>query len=433
MPLPQVWHTLYYIIMRTSFKLLACALGIILGSHYSFSQETKDYYKFNDKGIVSEFQQTTPDGVRITYNEENHLGLIFYPDGTQVDFSASLTQSFDGARIWPNRKLYDTYGALPMNDWYKENIRKAGSAPVGAEMMDNIFGIKQLTIVFPDNSQVTIEYEEYGARVNEYTDISEEGDRLCINRSSEIKILNLKNPAVVDPETGALTKHAKFASGVNIDKWYGNILNGYESAFCKGNVITDDGSTFTGKYGVLLSGEKRNYAPKSQYLVALFGDRSKKSDDYTCPPYGINNIAGIFLINGTVVNKDNKIVAMYQDAKMLDEFDMASVLAVEQGKLDNARAAAKKAASEKASITSKYGSKYADAFFAGKVIVGMPWKLVQIGLDAHSFKSFYTALLSIERQSSSGNRQLYSLIGDDLSTVGHIWVKNGSVESVTYY
>ena len=410
----HIIKSLSIVFCATLFCTLVCA------------QETGDYYKFDDNGVLVEFLQTTPDGVKISYvyRDDNKMGLITYPDGTQIDYTKSLAKSFDGPRIYPDKRKHNINGALPIKDWYKE-LRKETSAPTVAEMLDGVFGIREVVIIFPDNSQAWVDYDSYGVSVKEYVDISETGNRLSMERCyGTIKFVNLCNPKLRDPETGDYSKTAKLA--------YGEDSSGYG---CEGSVILEDGSTFTGTFWVSLSDEKFCYDPKSPYIKELFGNNLTHGDESYphCPWYGLDNIIGISLGDGSVVNKENKIVAIYKNYKQLDEFDMASELAAAQGKIDRERAAAKKAASEKAAITSKYGQKYANAFFAGKVIVGMPWSLVEIGIDAHSFKTFYTALLSIERQTAGGSRKCYELIGDDLSIVGNMWVYNGAVQSVTYF
>lgn len=417
------------------FKFLTAAFcATLLGGALVCAQETKDYYKFDDEGKLTEFLQTTPDGVKISYNYsgDKKIGLIEYPDGTQVDFSKSLTDAYGVNRIWPDKRKYDFNGAIPIKDWYKD-LRKVASAPTGATMLDDMFGIREVVIEYPDNSEVSVEYGEYGALVTEYVDISKDGDRVSFSRYGEIKIINLSNSyKEIDSETGKPLRNIKLASGKKTNPISINRLPSYQYAFCNGTVVLEDGSVFTGDFSALISAEERNYQPSSSYIKTLFGDRVNKNDK-TCPRFGIDNIVGICLGNGSVVNKESKIVAMYRDSKQLDEFDMASELAAEQGRIDREKAAAKKAASEKAAITSKYGQKYANAFFAGKVVVGMPWSLIEIGLDAHSFKNFYTALLSLERQTAGGTVRIYSLIGDDLRTVGSMRVNNGAVQSITYY
>lgn len=418
--------------MKSLLKLLVIVLSLVIGNQNTLAQESKDYYKFDDNGYLCEFLLTTPDGVQIQYKyhegANDNKGIIIYPDGTQVDFTTQLCTSFNPEPlVWPSRKVYDTYGAIPVKQWYKD-IKTASAAPKLSEMLDNLFALREVTIIFKDNSQVTINYgtgtENDRTEIKGYVDVSDSGDQLSISRDGYINIINLKEPKIIDKDSRAVKSTARLAYGVKIPQNWSGIL--------EGQVVTDEGTTFTGTFSVLFNGERQQFIPKSPYLRELLNGRTEDKS-IMLPFYGYDNIIGISLCDGTVVNKDNKIIAMYEYYRQLDEFDMASKLAAEQGRIDREKAAAKQAASEKAAIANKYGKKYADAFFAGKVIVGMPWKLVEIGLNAHSFKSFYTAFLSYERQSAYGTKQCYSLIGDNLAYVGHIWVTNGVVETVIYY
>ena len=360
--------------------------------------------------------------------------MIFYPDGTQVDFSETLCLLHNQEpRISQDRKVYSNNGFITLKDWYKD-LKKFKASPFGYDMLNCLFGLGEATIIFKDDSQVRVSFGVSGPMIEEYVDISENGDRLSIDRWGQtIKIININQPQLIDNTTGNKTSKGLFAQGVKSKEYiFGNWFSGYTMLGCIGQVITAEGDEFTGTFRVVLNKDARTYVPKSPYLRDLFGDKVEKENSLV-PMYGIDNIAGIILGDGNILNKENKIVAMYRKSEQLDEFDMASELAAEQGRVDREKAAAKKAASEKAAITNKYGKKYADAFFAGKLIVGMPWSLVAIGLDAHSFKNFYTALLSYERESSSGTRECFSLIGYNFSHVGHMWIKNDVVESVTYY
>ena len=419
--------------MKTKLIHLSIALFVIFGAQKVSAQETKDYFKFDDNGYLCEFLRTLPDSVLIQYRyygNDDKNGLILYPDGTQIDYTESIKKSFDGPYI-----SHSVLWSIPAKDWYKE-LRQATSAPKISEMIDGCFGLGGVTIIFKDNSQVTISYSSNDTSnyIKEYVDVCENGDMLSINYwGNEIKLINLQDPRIIDNSTGALKSVGHLVSGgLNRDRIEGNDFYNCKAVNCKGRVITSEGDTYTGSFRVLLEGEQRSYMPKSPYLRAFFKDKIDKEDN-RLPFYGIDNITAILFGDGNVVNKDNTIVAMYRDSEQLDELDMASVLAAEQGRIDRMKADAEKAASEKTAITNKYGKKYADAFFAGKAIVGMPWSLVEIGLNAHSFKNFYTALLSFERQSGNGKKKCYSLIGDNFAYVGNMWVANGAIESITYY
>lgn len=141
----------------------------------------------------------------------------------------------------------------------------------------------------------------------------------------------------------------------------------------------------------------------------------------------------LFLGTGDLIDKNGKIIAIYSGGKPLDEFDMASELAARQGRLDKEREAVKKAISDRKALESKYGKKFTDAFYAGKVVVGMPWALVEMGNDAHSFKDFYSLLPYIDRTSSTGNSKSYSMLADNFRYIGLIWFKDDKVSSITFF
>lgn len=440
--------------MRYLRILFFTICATLLECTFICAQESNDYYKFDDRGVLVEFLHTTPDGVKISYAYHNYaygptdrMGLITYPDGTQIDYSESISTLWEAPVIITHHvheeDPYDRFYYI--KNWYKD-LRKVTSVPTGAAMLDGMLGLTEYLIIFPDNSQVVANYSNKERRLKGYTDVSENGD--LFNQSK----VNVYNPKLIDSETLqlmhnermcsshpefaenkekirsrlALSKTAKLAVGkiVDFNLWDGGLYYKLYVIY-EGKVFLEDGSTFIGKFHVILEGADPPLAqPKSSYLKSLFD---------TNPMYGINDIAGVAIKDGYIVNKENEIVAIYRDSKQLDEFDMASELAAMQGRVDREIAAAKKAASERAAITSKYGQKYANAFFAGDVVVGMPWSLVQIGLDAHSFKRFYTVFLSVEHQTAGGTIKKYSLISSGFARVGSMWVSNGTVQSITYY
>ena len=330
--------------------------------------------------------------------------------------------------IWPNQKLYNTWGALGLKDWYRD-VRKETQAPTGKDMLINMFGVHKATIIFKDNSQVNVVYGEDGVKVEEYIDVCENGDWVNFDWWGRINGLSIRNPNIYDNKTGYSSELGDVQRVGQLA--YGKVEHDGDYSVL-GRVIMSDGRTFSGNFVVWTTGERRDYTPRSQHLRALC-DNNFEDFKNMFPAYGIDNVRGIKLYTGTLVSKDNKVMAMYDSYKELDDLDMAAELAAEQGRIDREKATAQKAAKEKTVITKKYGKKYADAFFAGNVIVGMPWSLVEIGLNAHSFKSFYTALFSFERQSGSGKKECYTLIGDNLTDVGHMWIVNGKVESISFY
>ena len=433
--------------MRAIIKYLAITVFLFPVLNSAFAQSSQDGYKFDDSGNLSEFQLTLPDSTVIKYKHlydekgdrenpfvEGDYANILYPDGTVVDFSGSY---FNG-EFYPDKypALYTIvdnpehggYKFLTINQWFKM-IKKESSAPKGKDMLDNVFNLRKYSIIFPDNSMLNVscDPDPSSTVIEGYIDVCENGDSWNGKRW-DLNSINWHASKIeyVDLESEDSKMMDCFISGVRKEREYvENLTYEISRQVIEGSVVTKDNEVFTGTIGLyyLTNG---SYLPKSQYLKTVY--------DYNkFPKRGFDNIVGISFVDGNVVNKDNQIVAIFRDYKKLDEFDIASLRAAEQGKIDKARAEAEQAAKEKNAITTKFGKKYADAFFEGKVIVGMPWELVQIGLSAHSFNDFYCALLSIDSSSGYGKSQCYSLYGDDFTHRGHIWVRNNVVEYITLY
>ena len=194
-----------------------------------------------------------------------------------------------------------------------------------------------------------------------------------------------------------------------------------------GQVITPEGNTFTGTF-YLYFYKAEGPSVHSQYFKNTSTDLAANRCFY-----GIDNSFILVYSDGNVVDKQNKIVGMYRNNAKLDAFDMEAVLAAEQGKIDKERAAAKKVVSDRKEMESRFGKKYTDAFYSGKVIVGMPWKLVEMGNDAHSFKDFYSLLPYLERSTSNRSVKCYSMVADNFRYIGLLWVENDKVSSITYF
>ena len=396
-------------------KKIAIAVMIFLFAFNNlvFAQRKEDYYKFNEHGTLCEFQLTIPDGVQVIYVREKK-SFIKLPDGTTIDFSKSIfNRNYDNAwqQDYTLLEMEDGYPNANVNHyieiekWYKD-IRKLTNVPAGNEILNSPLGLREFTITFKDQSFFTNLHDSL-----EYIDVSEDGD--ILHRAyGHIQNVQLKNSPIIDQETKEIISTAKLASGVKE-------TDIYSAGDLNGQVFIEDGSIYIGNFRVMM--DKKDASVKSKYLRNLLSAK------------GLGNVVGVYFTDGKIVTKNNKIVAVYRYGKKLDDFDMASVVSVEQGKIDREKAEAKKAAMEQNAILKKYGKKYANAFFSGKIIVGMPWSLVEIGLKAHSFKNFYMAILTANHYSSYGNSQRYSLVGHNLGYVGYMQVVNGRVETVTYY
>ncbi|MBR3074948.1 MAG: hypothetical protein IKH11_04225 [Bacteroidales bacterium] len=203
-------------------------------------------------------------------------------------------------------------------------------------------------------------------------------------KRGELSSINWRSEKIpfIDLESDDVTIVNGIISGVR--EGYSEFLSPFKLHTETGKIVASDGKIYCGTFQVIANYNEPSAALKSEYLKNTLAE-------YSLPIYSFDDIQAFMFLNGNVVDKDNKIVGMYRDRKKLDEFDMESVRA------------------------------------------GMPWELVRIGLDAHSFKDFYTALISIDRTSEYGNTQCYSLYGDNFRHLGNMWVRNGTVESITMY
>ena len=431
--------------MKILVKIFAAAFMASVFSLSAHAQKTEDYHKFDDAGYLCEFQLTLPDSTIIKYKhqynpngERNNLfadgdyANIIYTDGTVVDFSESYFNGEYYPDKYPalstiiNNPNLSSYKFLTVNDWYKI-IRKAPSAPKGIDMIKNMFLLTQFMITFPDNAQLEVcsDLDPASIRFFQYVDCDRNGSSIFWDEG-ELRSINWQSEAIPfhDMDTDKDISVNCIVSGVQ--KGYSEYLSPYKIHTQEGTIVMNDGSLFSGTFWVITLYDKPTCALKSEYLKNMLAESTRRH-------YSFDDIMALVYFDGNVVDKDNNIIGMYRNGKKLDEFDMESLRAAEQGKIAKEKAAAEKAAKEKNAIISKYGKKYADAFFAGKVIVGMPMELVQIGLDAHSFKDFYTALISIDRTSAYGHTQCYSLRGSNYAHVGNMWIRNGVVESITIY
>lgn len=367
------------------------------------AQENKDYYKFDDTGTVSEFQLTLADSTVIKY--EKPYGTINYTDGTIVDFGSVS------------------------NDWYK-NLRKMTSAPKGGDMLLNMFGLSSYKINYPDNAQLEMDYvidqDIPGApfpgmrKVSKFTDTDNAGGFICFDGPH--------------PRSVNLSVQGNIISG-NASSW-NEWINDFDRYTFEGQIINARGEIFKGTfymfykhcdgYPIFYKNLLQKPALHSSYLKSV-------SDYLTHCWRGLDDPFRIVMYDGNTIDKNNKIVAMYRDGYKLDDFDMEAALAAEQGKIDKEKAAAEKAISERKALESKYGKKYTDALYEGKVIVGMPWALVEIGNNAHSFKDFYSLLPYMDRTSGAGNSRCYSMLADNFRYIGLIWIKDDKVSSIIFY
>ena len=442
-----------------SLLLSTVVVTAICVSCLAASAQDKQNYKFDEYGLLSEFNLIMPDSTVIQYKHkfdrnkertgkidlgEGEYARVVYPNGTIVDYSASLVNTEyyydDGFEaLHPAVTTYEpnpvtSYNYYKINDWYKR-LRELDGAPIGPNVLLDYLNLKNYTILFPDNAQLTIgpsTIDNDGTRTIEtYVDVDKNGDYISASNWTLNGLHLDRNDCIIaGKENEELAANGCIVSGVRKDGQEYVAKTNFLFSPLTGSIVFRDGSKFSGTFYVAFNKtmERREIPVRSPYIKQV----SEKMGNKGCI-LGFDNFAAILFNDGNLVNKENKLVAMYRNTKRLDEFDMASEIAAEQGRIDQAAAAAKKAIIEKNAIIAKYGKKNADAFFAGKVIVGMPLEMVELGLKAESFKDFSFAMLSIDRSSAYGHSQCLSLYDDHTRYVGFIWVIDDKVSSVTFY
>lgn len=98
----------------------------------------------------------------------------------------------------------------------------------------------------------------------------------------------------------------------------------------------------------------------------------------------------------------------------------------------------------KGELSKKYGAKYVNALFEGKIIVGMPMDLFYVGLKGGVFKSPHW-ITNVELDYESGKTSAYRLYGyknsstaldvvtSSPSFIGKVWFENDKVSSISWW
>ena len=113
-----------------------------------------------------------------------------------------------------------------------------------------------------------------------------------------------------------------------------------------------------------------------------------------------------------------------------DEFETIKRSKIAQAKIKEEKAAAK----QLAALNQKYGKKYVDAMLKRKVIIGMPEKLIQLGINVGAFLPHFNIMTtSIDYGNGNVRKDLTLCSTSRLKNVGYIWFKGGKVSSIVYY
>ncbi|MBR5034413.1 MAG: hypothetical protein IKX71_03825 [Bacteroidales bacterium] len=374
-------------------KRVLIALAAVLLYSLSYAQTNEDYFKFDDNGLVSEFKITYKDGTVINF-KRGEIATVNYKYGVIVDFSHDESLIYDWAKTRING-LYKT-------------LRGMDSIPLSANMPFSCYNI-----CFPDNSSICLELDatykkptiyhrsndEYGG----YIDVAANGD---------------------SEGNGRVNCHIGncFVSGKYKGKDYGGSEGWTVRDIYEGTIHMNDNKLYEGTF-FLVKDQSIEGTYSSPYLETFFLQYFPNSKGL------LKSITGFICQDGRITDQSGNIVGMYKNGKELDEFDLASVLAAEQGKLERELAAAQERKAQRDNLDQKYGKEYVDAMYNGEVIVGMPWDLVELGISTQSFKKFTYVTLDYDR----GNSKRYTLRSYGFSRPGYISVRNGKVESVSYY
>ena len=132
--------------------------------------------------------------------------------------------------------------------------------------------------------------------------------------------------------------------------------------------------------------------------------------------------------HGEMTKADGTVVVIRSGEE--DEFETIKRTKIAQAKIKEEKAAAK----QLAALNQKYGKKYVDAMLKRKVIIGMPEKLIQLGINVGAFLPHFNIMTtSIDYGNGNVCKDLTLCSTSRLKNVGYIWFKGGKVSSIVYY
>lgn len=132
--------------------------------------------------------------------------------------------------------------------------------------------------------------------------------------------------------------------------------------------------------------------------------------------------------DGEMIKADGTVAIIRHGEE--DEFETIKRTKIAQAKIKEEKAAAK----QLAALNQKYGKKYVDAMLKRKVIIGMPEKLIQLGINVGAFLPHFNIMTtSIDYGNGNVRKDLTLCSTSRLKNVGYIWFKGGKVSSIVYY
>ena len=378
-------------------------------------------FDFDQYGNLSKMKKTFSNGVILSYNYNSDDNWII-ADYVTKQIRLYLYQPFDSKEDGrPCRKLYtdhyklvykaiqsdpDVYewfhDLVKINDWYKTFVNGIDASPSLNETMIFGFHTPQKAVFNPSNVK-SLEVYYYGYKI--------------INSNGDIFSYGTYDPFVKKA-------FAEYSVSFNKEKKE------------KTQILYQNGHVFKGEAKLVMKDDSNITKDRTSEFGIDVCDYMAGRE--RCIPYTIDDVEAVVPVNGNVFDVNDKVLDIYKDGQLLDDFDKMSLLAQEQGKIDREKKAIADAIAKKDAIYKYYGAANADAFYAGELIIGMPEDLFLNGVKGHVFKKFWIANKSI----IDGSDVCYDLYKFDIANptfeqVGYIWVglKNGKkvITSIVYY
>lgn len=134
------------------------------------------------------------------------------------------------------------------------------------------------------------------------------------------------------------------------------------------------------------------------------------------------------LYNGDIKTKSGKLKVILNGEE--DEFEALKREKAAKAKIEQE----KETKAQIAQLNQRYGKKYVDMLIKGQIGVGMPEDLFNLGVNTNSFNSFDTCAVSIDYGHGDRCLDLYKFQSSlDFKPVGHIWIRNGVISSISWY
>lgn len=384
-------------------------------------EKLTDFYEFNEKGFLVKFKKAFYNGVLIgdltdRHNSTNKYIKFIYENGDTLKFY-NMSEVYDGILI-----DYDLY----VNEWFSKLSDKIMAPEVNSS---DFFSI--------DKSRVACVTSLKGS--DHYIRVTEGVAQVFYDNGDYFHYMHRWNPYDGNSHNYFDETIAKNQSIQSIKKTFNDYsvnyapdeitypyLDNSREKYMRGEIVYDNGTIFKGILNFEFTHPLTTHQPTS--LSSTFWSLLKLDGVW----YWFDEITAAVPYDGLIYDVNNKIIDAYKKGKKLNDFEKASVIAAEQGKIDAEKKKIADYLAQKERIINKFGKKNADALYNGKIIIGMQEELFLMGIDNGSFNRIAAASLSKDY----GDTKCYDLYGvnNSLSMIylGHIWITNGAISSIHY-